>query len=79
MALVSEVGGPILGRTGEAAACLCAGEKERGGKGKQDGGQRLFMAALWHCREEKGQGVRGRHRVEDRNGEERGGGEHGGG
>jgi hypothetical protein len=52
---------------------LCAGEKERGRKGKQDGGQRLFMAALWHCREEKGQGVRGRHRVEDMNGEERGG------
>jgi hypothetical protein len=32
--LVSEAGGPILGRMGEAAACMSTGEKEWGGKGK---------------------------------------------
>jgi hypothetical protein len=37
-ALASEANGPILGRTGEVAACLSAGEKERGRKGQQDDG-----------------------------------------
>jgi hypothetical protein len=52
-ALASEADGLILGRMGEVAACLSAGEKER------NGGRRLFVAARRRGREAKGGGLVG--------------------
>jgi hypothetical protein len=55
-ALASEADGPILGKTGEVAACLSAGEKEQGKKGERDGGRRLLWRLGGAGGEERGQG-----------------------
>jgi hypothetical protein len=72
-ALPSEADRSILGRTREVAACLSAGEKERGGKGERDDGRRLLWWLGGAGGEERGQGVRGSVPHGGQNGEERGG------
>jgi hypothetical protein len=56
-ALVSKADGQILGRTGEVAACLSAGEKEKGGKGERDGDRHLLWWLGGHGR--RGDGATG--------------------
>jgi hypothetical protein len=72
--LVSEVGGPSQGRTGEKVVCLSTGAKERGEEGNKTAASGFRTRSGSRQRgKEGGRGSGGGHRMEGENGKERGG------